>query len=508
MQETIIIRRKSIRIEVADEPAALRVRQQLNDVWLQGVMMALEQRLKPMNLKGKTVFIPAIKINLKPGNDTLRPNEWVESLADKIAEQIWVHAAQYTGRSPEELMKPAAAAAEPPIHALHSDRYFEALRQYLLQGSFPWWSRHTKPSPAEWLLQQYANTTTGDAWLNKMLAELKNISIKPSADPYQRLAGIMIPMWRQLGTSGWLQEHTGFSFQQIAAVIQALSVVLGRTPNLLWAALLAAQHSSAGAYLSLGEQPAAHQKKPPMPAWVLGWYRQMEAWGNTIVPDDEKDAPKGWRVWQQCLQSLLLNKPASDRQAETALPEKEIQASADTKEPALPSPEATPEARGWYTPHAGLIILHPFCERLFAAQGWLDADKQFVQESNHHKAVKMMAYMSGEEAPEWECVLEKVLCGLEPETFVDMSEPLKPEEEQACRELLEAAKGYWPPMRGSSVEAMQGTTLLRRGKLEQVETGWQLHVERNGTDILLEQLPWSIRVVRLPWMKHPLYVQW
>ncbi|MEO1401775.1 MAG: contractile injection system tape measure protein [Cyanobacteria bacterium J06635_1] len=37
---------------------------------------------------------------------------------------------------------------------------------------------------------------------------------------------------------------------------------------------------------------------------------------------------------------------------------------------------------------------------------------------------------------------------------------------------------------------------------------WLLQIERETYDILLDQLPWSIRVVKLPWMPKLLYVEW
>jgi hypothetical protein len=37
---------------------------------------------------------------------------------------------------------------------------------------------------------------------------------------------------------------------------------------------------------------------------------------------------------------------------------------------------------------------------------------------------------------------------------------------------------------------------------------WVLQVEANTADILLDQLPWGISMIKLPWMGMMLWVEW
>ena len=51
--------------------------------------------------------------------------------------------------------------------------------------------------------------------------------------------------------------------------------------------------------------------------------------------------------------------------------------------------------------------------------------------------------------------------------------------------------------------------MLRPGKLTlRGDRDWLLQVESSGCDVLLDQLPWSISTIRLPWMESLLWVEW
>jgi hypothetical protein len=55
---------------------------------------------------------------------------------------------------------------------------------------------------------------------------------------------------------------------------------------------------------------------------------------------------------------------------------------------------------------------------------------------------------------------------------------------------------------------LRETFLQRPGKLEWHSDKVTLTVETKTVDILLDQRPWSIALIKLPWMALPLYVTW
>jgi hypothetical protein len=64
-------------------------------------------------------------------------------------------------------------------------------------------------------------------------------------------------------------------------------------------------------------------------------------------------------------------------------------------------------------------------------------------------------------------------------------------------------------LRNTSPDGLRGTFLIRSGKLCLRDGGdWSLQVESNSFDILLDQLPWGISMIKLPWMEKMLWVEW
>src|SRR2546430_2729431 len=82
----------------------------------------------------------------------------------------------------------------------------------------------------------------------------------------------------------------------------------------------------------------------------------------------------------------------------------------------------------------------------------------------------------------------KVLCVRESE------EPLEPvllqdEDVAACDALVRAVLRHWTALRSSSPEWLREQFFLRDGKLEDVDSGRRLTIERRAQDVLLARLP-------------------
>lgn len=126
------------------------------------------------------------------------------------------------------------------------------------------------------------------------------------------------------------------------------------------------------------------------------------------------------------------------------------------------------------------------------------------------RAVHLLYYLvTGLEMPEEpETPLLKLLCGL-PLTFpLVKTLPLGEEERSEAERLLSAAIEHWDKLKNTSPAALRETFLQREGKLLQGGERWRLVVEQRSFDLLLGYLPWTLSVVRLPWMALPLWVDW
>lgn len=156
--------------------------------------------------------------------------------------------------------------------------------------------------------------------------------------------------------------------------------------------------------------------------------------------------------------------------------------------------------------NAGLVLFHPFIVTLFNAMGI--TDEEHIIDSA--KAVATLNYLCGYEdiQPEFEWPLIKVLCGLEVSDSVEYLAVLSDAEKLECNAMLQQVVDYWVALKQTSIEGLQQTFVQRFGKLSVNENGWLLQVEQKTVDILKDRLPWGVSMVKLPWMKQLLTVEW
>jgi hypothetical protein len=163
-----------------------------------------------------------------------------------------------------------------------------------------------------------------------------------------------------------------------------------------------------------------------------------------------------------------------------------------------------------YVDDAGLVILWPFLERFFVRVGLLDLDRRFIDEQATMQAIALLSQLAIEdpEPAEFRLPLAKLLCGRAPETPFVLERPLEPEQIAECDRLIAAAIENAPILRDMSVAAFRANFLQRSAALSIREGAWQLDVEDQPHDLVLERFPWSWSWVKLAWMPDPLFVRW
>ncbi len=164
-------------------------------------------------------------------------------------------------------------------------------------------------------------------------------------------------------------------------------------------------------------------------------------------------------------------------------------------------------AEGIYIENAGLVLLHPFLPRFFDALG-ISIAEEIVQPE---RALGLLHYLATGQikAPEYELILPKIICHVPISTPVHSDIEITETEISEASALLDAVIEHWEVLRNTTPDGLRGTFLLRPGKLSQKEDGdWLLQVESRTFDVLLEHLPWGISMIKLPWMKNMLWVEW
>lgn len=174
--------------------------------------------------------------------------------------------------------------------------------------------------------------------------------------------------------------------------------------------------------------------------------------------------------------------------------------------PELPAPA------GLVVPSAGLVLLHPWLARLLDATGHYPAgSKGPIADAALPGAAALLHWLaSGREVEhEFELPFVKLLLGHAPDQPLAhqppaLSDALRGEADA----LLDAALQHWSALRGTSTSGLRTSFLQRRGLIERREQAWLLRVEPESFDLLLGMLPWSISLLRLPWMTLPLHTEW
>ncbi|HWD28613.1 MAG TPA: contractile injection system tape measure protein [Rhizomicrobium sp.] len=161
---------------------------------------------------------------------------------------------------------------------------------------------------------------------------------------------------------------------------------------------------------------------------------------------------------------------------------------------------------GVFVESAGVVLLHPFLPRLFEGLGIAAGGKLAAPD----RALAMLHFLATGErrAPEHALVLGKRLCGLPLEEPCGAPHPVSDAEAEEGNGLLAAVIGHWAALGGASTDALRGSFLVRRGKLGLRGDDEVLQVEEHAFDVLLDQLPWGLSPVRLPWMDKMLWVEW
>ena len=159
--------------------------------------------------------------------------------------------------------------------------------------------------------------------------------------------------------------------------------------------------------------------------------------------------------------------------------------------------------------NAGLIILWPYFFRLFDKCGLL-IDRKFKDGTSLQKGIILTQYLvtGSLEIHENELVLNKILCGAEQRTPVDVKLNIDEVELQICDSLLKGVLQNWQKLNNSSVETLRQTFLIREGILTPNELDYDLDIVKETFDVLLETIPWNISIIQTTFMKNRIIVDW
>lgn len=175
------------------------------------------------------------------------------------------------------------------------------------------------------------------------------------------------------------------------------------------------------------------------------------------------------------------------------------------------TPLSSDSATAQLVPLAGLVLLHPYLPRLLQGRGLGDARDRDIADAALPRACALLHALAVGVTPAQEYALPfvKLLLGRAPDA--PLATVLPPPDANDLAEataLLQAVRTHWPAMAGTGDDALRVSFLQRRGLLSSADGAWQLRMVREPFDLLLGLLPWGVGLVRTPWMRAPLTVEW
>ncbi|QMU29337.1 hypothetical protein HUW48_15420 [Adhaeribacter radiodurans] len=170
-------------------------------------------------------------------------------------------------------------------------------------------------------------------------------------------------------------------------------------------------------------------------------------------------------------------------------------------------PEETTEKK--FVENAGLYLLAPYLPSVFARLNYLEK-QHFKNSYVAARALQLTQYLvtGKRQNPEYLLVFNKLLCGIQLDVALAGGIRLTKKEIMEADNLLDSLIEHWQALKNTSPQGFRESFLQRKGILTENGARYTLQVERKGHDLLLNTIPWGFTLLKLPWMKKMLQVEW
>ena len=346
------------------------------------------------------------------------------------------------------------------------------------------------------------DTRTGDA-------SMPDSDLEPD---YAAVTASVLPLVRTLLTNGVpesliAEELSLIESVHLLLVLERGSMAAGLPENTLYLTLREKIASSDSNVLDVIDRRIALWK-----SYISGREKEQDqaALQDSIIPEEgmqggtvQEETVSGDIPLESVSEQLTSYEPVSSQpEQEQAFSQED-----DTWEE-LGIEQTVPDSR-YYIQNAGLTLLHPFIVPFLQRLG-LVKKGGLVSPEARVEAVHLLRELvyPGAQHFNHNLLLEKVLCGLPPEYSIPEEWEPTDEMKEESEALLKAVCGHWKPLSKSSTNALRSSFLQRNGSVEMDQGTWIVRVESSAIDILLDELPWELSFIILPWTEQPILVEW
>jgi hypothetical protein len=472
-----IIRNASLNFRYTGKTDGMALHQEVAD-WCRDVLgPSLDSILAEYDQTEEMIYLDHISLDI----GLERAEDWKKDLAEKINRRLT-----------EEIHLKISSKGADVLVKSKSASFSESLLYYLKYGFLPWYSNMKSVDDFNTGLQDWVK--------NVPQPEIKNLFLNlPDDKSFRRLVAILSRQDFEILLSAAMNEATG----KVAFVFKDAEVISGfftKDKNLQQSLLKDFRERLAAGYVV--RQPAG-LLQVIFKEWV---YSLTEKYKQPLAKIDLKALinPEIQNIIRDAQQDVIIKL----KQKQKNIAQKKNPAEIENEKLSAEIKTALDKelGEGIFIGNAGTVIIAPFLTSLFSRAGLLKDDKI----TDGSTAVSLIYYcISGQKNPaEFELLLPRILCGINPETFIEITPMIDQVILKEADEMLASVIEHWSVLKDTSVKGLREAFLQRDGKLVFSDNEWLLIVEQKPYDMLLEQLPWNIGMIKLPWMKNILRTQW
>jgi len=450
------IRHQILELELPREAGALALQRRASRVFQEQVLPRLDEAFSRIAPADRIVRIERLELDLGDLSEANWEREFVEKCVAQIEQQVAEAAFMVGGEFTSETISPEE-------NALSIFLYF------LETGTLPWHAKHLTLK----MLEESVHTAMvrGAAFQGQAFYRI----LKENAGALQRL------VWQ-------------FSREFSKKIVES---ALGTTEGWVEQAIQIRQSQTG--------------QKMSIQAFVVLSRQLFIAEGSVL----RSTLPTPGLLAQLFFEEnpVAAKSPTANTGSEAALQTAAPKPAASSEPDRLKTTQTQADPVGVAVDSAGLVLLAAYLSPFFKKLGLdLTNNPAELEDEPHFRAVHLLHYLAtGQEHPEEPLlVLPKILCGMDIETPVPQLLDLSDEEKIEANKLLEAIIRNWPELKSTSPDGLRAGFLRRTGLLswEVNRQAWLLRIERLGQDLLLDKVPWSYSVIKLPWMEKMVQVEW
>lgn len=461
----------------------------------------MDKTLKPFQDNGQRWVIDRMEIDL--GWIDIEQTDWIGRLKESIQEELNLRSIN----QPLDIFSMNKSPFTKPREigevdqALDRAIYWGLIRECLIKGVLPWQTdiglQLTNWLWAEWkahrvetlvrlqeLIAKYPHALARlVSWIRRSGDQQESLITE---DPQERRLYQQLLQWIIQINPVWRQPAFRFDFftQVWKALIMYPVNKEERWANLLdWVSEITLSNRRENPPLVERLNNEFSAKIPPAYAFIRDWQlRFLERWSNEmLIPEQGARSVKDLQVVKKSQETILAEQ------------------------------EEMVEKETLFISNAGMVLLNAgLIKKYFEKNGWV-RDSAFTNERAREKAIWWMEYLvfGEQKREEYHLALNKILCGLDPAELLEHGPGLLTKrEKQLAHTFLKEILSHWSALKSTKVESLRESFVQRSGRLTKEGGSWQLHVAAKAYDILIEQIPWSFSIIKLPWMKNPLFTQW